>query len=84
MPDWSIWAVLPRNSALKKCLRERLRYNGALADYQVADVIMMLMMGVLAGVKHMANIIILKNDEVLRALFRWDISPDTTTFGRVF
>ena len=51
------------------------------ADYQAADAIMMLMMGVLAGIKHMAHTIILKNDDVLRALFRWDKFPDATTFG---
>jgi hypothetical protein len=28
--------------------------------------------------------IILKNDDVLRALFRWDKFPDATTFGRIF
>ena len=70
---------------LKKMLKREISIQrGPNADYQAADVIMMLMMGVLAGVKHMANIIILKNDEVLRALFRWDIFPDTTTFGRIF
>ena len=40
------------------------------ADYQAADAILMLMMGVLTGIKHMAHTIILKNDDVLRALFR--------------
>jgi len=58
--------------------------RGANADYQAADAILMLMMGVLAGIKHMAHTIILRNDDVLRALFRWDKFPDATTFGRVF
>ena len=58
--------------------------RGANADYQAADAILMLMMGVLSGIKHMAHIIILRNDDVLRALFRWEKFPDTTTFGRIF
>ncbi len=41
----------------------------------------MLMMSVLSGIKHMAHTIMVKNDEVLRALFRWDKFPDPTTFG---
>jgi len=58
--------------------------RGANADYQAADAILMLMMGVLTGIKHMAHTIILRNDDVLRALFRWDKFPDATTFGRIF
>ena len=58
--------------------------RGANADYQATDAILMLMMGVLAGIKHMVHTIILKNDDVLRALFRWDKFPDATTFGRIF
>ena len=54
------------------------------ADYQAADAVLMLMMSVLAGVKHMVHTVILKNDNVLRSLFRWDKFPDTTTFGRIF
>lgn len=54
------------------------------ADYQAPDAVLMLMMSVLAGVKHMVHTIILKNDNVLRAIFRWDKFPDTTTFGRIF
>ena len=58
--------------------------RGANADYQAADAILMLMMGLLTGIKHMAHTIILRNDDVLRALFRWDIFLDATTFGRIF
>jgi len=43
--------------------------RGANADYQAADAVLMLMMGVLTGIKHMAHTIILRNDDVLRALF---------------
>ena len=66
-------------------LRKKLSIERAPnADYQAADAVLMLMMSVLAGVKHMVHTVILKNDNVLRALFRWDKFPDTTTFGRIF
>ncbi len=43
---------------LKKMLKREITIQrGPHAAYQVADVIMMLMMGVLAGAKHMAHII---------------------------
>jgi hypothetical protein len=45
------------------------------AEYQVADAVLMLMMGVLASIKYMTHTIILKNDDVLRALFRWEKLP---------
>ncbi len=54
------------------------------ADYQVSDVVMMLAFGVLVGVKHMSHMAILRCDEVLRALFKWDKFPVDTSFGRIF
>ncbi len=54
------------------------------ANYQVSDVVMMLVFGVLVGVKHMSHMAILRSDEVLRALFRWDNFPVSTSFGRYF
>ncbi|MCG6880810.1 MAG: IS1380 family transposase, partial [Deltaproteobacteria bacterium] len=70
---------------LAKMLKNMLTIKRAPnADYQAADAILMLMMSVLTGIKHMAHTIILKNDDVLRALFRWDKFPDATTFGRIF
>ncbi len=58
--------------------------RGPSADYRVSDAVMMLMMSVLAGIKHMAHTVMVKNDEVLRAIFRWEKFPDATTFGRIF
>lgn len=58
--------------------------RAANADYQIADVITMLMMGVLAGAKHFSHMVILRGDTVLRTLFKWDKFPDDTTFGRIF
>lgn len=54
------------------------------ADYQASDVVMMLVLGTLVGVKHMSHMAILGADEVLRAIFRWDKFPVSTSFGRIF
>lgn len=54
------------------------------ADYQVSEVVMMLVFGVLAGAKHMSHMAILRSDEVLRTLFKWDKFPVSTSFGRIF
>lgn len=44
--------------------------RGPNADYQVSDAVTMLMISVLSGIKHMAHTVMIKNDEVLRAIFR--------------
>ena len=53
--------------------------RSANADYQVADAILMLMVGELTGVKHIIHTIIFRNDGIMRALFRRDKFPDATT-----
>jgi len=53
-------------------------------DYQVSNAATMLMVRVLSCIKHMAHTIIVKNDEVLRAIFLWEKFRDATTFGRIF
>ena len=58
--------------------------RGSDADCQVSDVVMMLVFGVIAGVKHISHMAILRSDEVLRALFKWDNFPVSATFGRIF
>ncbi len=58
--------------------------RGPTADYKVANVIMMLMMGVLAGIKHISHLEILRTDSVIRKLFSWEKFPDNRTFGRLF
>ena len=45
---------------------------------------MMLMMGVLAGVKHIRQLSVIRHDSVIRKLFNWDKFPDNITFGRFF
>jgi len=50
--------------------------RGPTANYEVSQVIMMLMMGVLAGIKHVSHLAILRHDSVLRKLFDWEKFPD--------
>jgi hypothetical protein len=66
---------------LKKVLSIK---RGHTANFRKADVVMMLMMGVLAGIKHISHICILRQDSVIRKLFNWPKFPDNRTFGRVF
>ena len=58
--------------------------RGKTAEYQVADAVMILAMGVLTGAKHLSHLVILRMDTALRALFRWDKFPDDTTMSRIF
>ncbi len=58
--------------------------RGPTADYEVANVVMMLMMGVLAGIKHISHLNIRRQDSVIRKLFNWEKFPDNRTFGRLF
>jgi hypothetical protein len=44
---------------------------------------MMLIMGVLAGIKHLSHVVILRHDSVIRKLFNWEKFPDNRTFGRI-
>ena len=44
----------------------------------------MLALAVLAGAKHISHFAILRNDNALRTLFKWNKFPDDTTFGRIF
>ena len=57
---------------------------GVTADYAIADVVMMLMIGVLAGAKHLSHLAILKADVAIRKLFGWELFPDASTFGKLF
>ncbi len=54
------------------------------ADYQAKDVIIMLIMAVLAGAKHMSHVLIIRADSVLRAIFNWEKFPVNSTFSRIF
>jgi hypothetical protein len=70
---------------LPQMLREQISIERAdNAKYDVADVIMMLAMGVLAGARHISHMAILRSDSAIRSLFNWKQFPDNTTFGRIF
>ena len=70
---------------LKEILASRIQITRASnADYQVSDVIIMLILGVLAGVKHMSHMAILKSDQVIRSIFDWEKFPDDSTLSRIF
>jgi len=58
--------------------------RGANARYSVADAVMILALGVIAGAKHLSHLVILRYDSAIRNLFKWDQFPDETTFGRIF
>ena len=58
--------------------------RGRTAQYQVYNIIMILIMAVLAGAKHMSHVFILRSDSALRSLFKWEMFPDDTTINRIF
>ena len=70
---------------LQQMLQQRIDIRrGTNAKYSLADAVMMVMMGVLAGAKHMSHLAILRADTVLRTLFKWKDFPDDRTLGRLF
>ena len=70
---------------VKKILEAKISIDRASnADYQVADVVMILLLGVFAGVKHISHLAILRTDNVLRKLFKWSKFPADCTIGRIF
>ena len=70
---------------LPKTLKQIISIQrGHTANYDASNVIMMLMMGVLAGIKHISHLSIIRNDSVIRKLFDWEKFPDNRTFGRLF
>lgn len=70
---------------LIKMLQQHISIQrGDTAIYRPADVVMMLVMGVLAGAKHISHLAILRSDTAIRHLFKWNDFPDDTTFGRIF
>ncbi len=57
--------------------------RGQTANYEIPNVLMMLMMGVLAGIKHISHLKMIRHDSVIRKLFDWKSFPDDRTFGRI-
>ena len=54
------------------------------AEYQAKDVVIMLIMAVLAGAKHMSHVMIIRADSTLRIIFNWDKFPVDSSFSRIF
>ena len=54
------------------------------AKYCISDIILMLIMSVIAGAKHVNQFAILRFDYVIRDYFTWQKFPDDRTFGRLF
>lgn len=70
---------------LQRMLEDQITIQrGANARYTPADAVIKLIMGVLAGARHMSHLEILRVDKVIRTLFGWRGFPDNRTFGRVF
>jgi hypothetical protein len=70
---------------LQRMLEEHITIErGANARYTPADVVIKLIMGVLAGARHVSHLEILRVDKVIRTLFSWKGFPNNRTFGRVF
>jgi len=70
---------------LTELLRKHLSISRASnAEYQVAEVVVMLILGVLAGAKPLSHLALLRTDRVIRELFNWDQFPDDSTIGRIF
>ena len=65
---------------LTELLKKHLSISRAAnAKYQVAEVVVMLLLGVLAGAKHLSHLALLRTDRVIRSLFNWDQFPDDST-----
>ena len=62
---------------LRQLLEESLTIErGANAWYQAVDVAIMVIFGVLAGAKHVSQLIFLRVDGVIRKIFSWEHFPD--------
>jgi hypothetical protein len=65
---------------LTELLRRHLSLARATnAKYQVAEVVVMLLLGVIVGVKHLSHLALLRTDRVIRWLFNWEKFPDDRT-----
>ncbi|ETR66748.1 MAG: transposase (IS4 family protein) [Candidatus Magnetoglobus multicellularis str. Araruama] len=58
--------------------------RGTNAKYHASDVILVLIMNVIAGAKHISQCNILRNDNVVRTFLDWEKYPDDRTIGRLF
>lgn len=52
--------------------------------YSVVDTIMITMLGVIAGAKHISQLGIIRHDQVIRKLLKWEMFPAYNTISRLF
>jgi len=70
---------------LAKILESQISINRAPnADYSISDIIIMLIIGITAGAKHMSHLAIIRTDLGIRKLFDWLKFPSDSTFCRIF
>ena len=69
---------------LKASLKKHLDVKrGTNAEYSLADVVIILTLRAVAGIKHISQLMILRTDRVLRKIFERGNFPDDSTFGRI-
>ena len=59
------------------------RKRGANAQYQIVDIVQMVVIGLIAGATSMVQIVKVWSDEVLKQIAGWDKIPVDTTIGRI-
>jgi len=68
---------------LEGILTKRVDVGQNNPTYPVASILIILILGVIAGVKHMSQLEIPKNDKALRRIFNWDKFPVAGTFAGI-
>jgi len=51
--------------------------------YSIADLIMIMIIGVISGTKHVSHLTVIRNDAVIRTLFGWNRFPSNRTVGNL-
>jgi len=72
----------------KLLFRERIhdavdKERGANAEYQFADIVQMVVIGLIAGATSMAQVVKVWADDVVRKMAGWEDAPVETTVGRI-
>jgi len=79
------YGKLIKKLGLEKIIEDKVNISRAEnAKYSIPRTIIMTIMGVLVGAKHMSHVAMLGMDTVLRKIFGWVEFPVASTFGRIF
>ncbi|ETR64925.1 MAG: hypothetical protein OMM_15107, partial [Candidatus Magnetoglobus multicellularis str. Araruama] len=71
--------------SLKSLLEKEVHIErGITAQYNISDILMLLILSVLAGAKHISQVAILRHDDVVRAYLELNKFPADTTIRRLF